>query len=510
MAWFKRFELYANFVEDIIQTSGVDNLGLEHRFDILQQFRDEKDAIYSSIYSALAEFPSGLPFTAFCNLTLLFNTKLGYSNFGPNRTFSNETVARARQNGDIGGALALQETEILHRLQWDPSDRDLKTMLQQHSDLYRDARHRLAAICGSNVVSLPCIHTLLIMADGNQKIQKNLLRLVWNDPTLRSGKDNLGRNLLYVVLDLGLPTQHEHNLPFHDSQPSVDIFKRSILHVASAAGNVDVVERGISHGYDVEAKDIWGQSPLSLAARNGHEDIVRTLIVDHEANVKSRGNFDGAHHSVEQILTTGRVDADSKDEDDRTPLSRAAQNGHKGVVELLLATDRVDADSKGSYGHRTPLSWAAQNGHKSVVEQLLATGRVDADSKDSFDCRTPLSWAAQNGHKGVVKLLLATGEVDADARDSYNRTPFSWAAKNGHKDVVELLLATGRVNADLKGGYDYRTPLSWAAENGHKGVVELLLATGRVNTDSKDDYSRTPLSWAALNHHKGVVKLLER
>ncbi|KAI9760034.1 MAG: hypothetical protein M1840_002750, partial [Geoglossum simile] len=67
------------------------------------------------------------------------------------------------------------------------------------------------------------------------------------------------------------------------------------------------------------------------------------------------------------------VNTTATDEDGRTPLSWAARNGHEAVVKLLLAIEKVDLNSKDSSYGRTPLSWAAGNGHEAVVKLLLAT-----------------------------------------------------------------------------------------------------------------------------------------
>ncbi|KAH6692764.1 heterokaryon incompatibility protein-domain-containing protein, partial [Leptodontidium sp. MPI-SDFR-AT-0119] len=78
----------------------------------------------------------------------------------------------------------------------------------------------------------------------------------------------------------------------------------------------------------------------------------------------------------------------------RTLLSFVAAEGHEDIVKLLLVTAHPDLKD-GKVG-QTPLCLAAQNGHEAVVKLLLETGKVGADSKDK-NGRTPLSWATQNG-----------------------------------------------------------------------------------------------------------------
>ena len=262
-----------------------------------------------------------------------------------------------------------------------------------------------------------------------------------------------------------------------------------------------------------------GQTPLWLATGNGHEGIVKLLLKRGAVNPDTPDALlfrtplswaaeDGREGIVKLLLERKDVNPDSSDKFDRTPLSRAAENGHEGIVELLLRLKDVNPDTPDTKYGQTPLSWAAENGHEGIVRLLLGRGVVDPD-RSSESSRTPLSLAAENGHGGIVKLLLGQENVNPDSLDKFGRTPLSRAAENGREAIVKLLLRREDINPDTPDALLGRTPLSWAAKNGHEGVVKLLLERENANPDTPDaPFGRTPLSWAADNGHEGIVKLL--
>ncbi|OWT42487.1 Ankyrin repeat-containing protein [Pochonia chlamydosporia 170] len=252
-----------------------------------------------------------------------------------------------------------------------------------------------------------------------------------------------------------------------------------MIHVVSRYGLLGplqvILQSAYQVGADVELKDSYSRTPLSWAAEEGHEAVVK-LLLDKGADVEPKGSHG------------------------QTPLWRAAEKGHEAIVKLLLEKG-ADVESKGSHG-QTPLSWAAEKGHEVIVKLLFDKG-ADVESKDDHG-QTPLSWAAAEGHEAIVKLLLDKG-ADVESKDDHGWTPLSWAAAEGHEAIVKLLLDKG-ADVESKGSHGW-TPLSWAAAEGHEAVVKLLLDKG-ADVESKGSHGQTPLSWAAEKGHEAVVKLL--
>ena len=217
-----------------------------------------------------------------------------------------------------------------------------------------------------------------------------------------------------------------------------------------------------------------------------------------------------------KLLLEKGAEVEAKSAFGQTPLSWAARGGHEGVVKLLLEIgaelEAVDNDGQ------TPLSWAAENGHEAVVKLLLEEG-AELETKDK-DSQTPLSWAAKNGYEAVVKLLLEKG-ADLETKNRHGQTPLSRASEEdwdgvkvsrapgyARKVVVKLLLEKGAELETKK--KDGQTPLSrpsqeaWgegvkvsrAPRYARNAVVKQRLEKG-AELETKDKDGQTPLSRAA-------------
>ncbi|RVD82538.1 uncharacterized protein DFL_006960 [Arthrobotrys flagrans] len=200
----------------------------------------------------------------------------------------------------------------------------------------------------------------------------------------------------------------------------------------------------------------------------------------------------GHETAVSLVLKAGKVDPDSKDEKEQTPLSHAAKNCHE--------------DHTG----RTPLSYAAENGYEAIVKLLLETKKVDLDSMTD-DGRTPLINATMHGHKAIVELLLETGKVDVNRADNYNMTSLFYAAKYGRGAVIRALSKTGKVDVNSSSS-EGRTPLSYAVRGNHAAAVQVLLDVGADPNLEMNPVSlgldRLPLAQAVWDGHIEIVKLL--
>ena len=119
------------------------------------------------------------------------------------------------------------------------------------------------------------------------------------------------------------------------------------------------------------------QALLAIKRYLGHsrysQEVPRQMTGPHLAA------YFGLKEAMVTLLENGH-DLNSKDSNGRTPLSWAAGNGREAVVKLLLEKGTELENKNKEYG-QTPLSWAAENGHEAVVKLLLEKG-AELETKD--------------------------------------------------------------------------------------------------------------------------------
>ncbi|KAF4215380.1 hypothetical protein CNMCM5878_008086 [Aspergillus fumigatiaffinis] len=171
------------------------------------------------------------------------------------------------------------------------------------------------------------------------------------------------------------------------------VYTEMVLEFLNSESNVSGSSQAmlVGEGYlgFCSSQDVPRQmTSMHLAAYFGLSDIVQTLI-------------------------RNQHDPDTEDSSKRTPLSWAAANGHEAVVKVLPDTGAA-VNSVDGYG-KVPLLWAAGNGHETVVKVLLDRGAaVDKVDTTGFTLQI---WASENGHEGVVKTLLERGAAVNSAED---------------------------------------------------------------------------------------------
>lgn len=314
--------------------------------------------------------------------------------------------------------------------------------------------------------------------------------------------------------------------------------------LATKGGYLAVVEHLLSFHADITRSDILGHStPLHIAAKDGHEGILRCLF-SHDAASQSKWTRGGEKSSHPEIEAQDGIKVsliDSRDNSGKTPLMVACVKQRASIVKLLLE-QRADATILDDSSH-TALYYAthsseamaetilnhvdtvgvfedigevflhaAKYGFVNVVRRLVESpspaGKVALQEYSDSSGRTALHYAAENGHNEIVRLILVP--ENANKVDDAGYTPLEDAAMAGEVEVVGTLLL-GDADALRKNADDEtiviqvaRTP---ARSAGHKNIVDILLQRG-VDPNAMDGLRRTALHYASNQGNLEIVKCL--
>lgn len=127
----------------------------------------------------------------------------------------------------------------------------------------------------------------------------------------------------------------------------------SPLQDAAAIGDVDRVRALIAAGFDVNAEDCEGDSPLHLAIEHGHDEVAAVLLAAHANPNASSGPFLVPLHSSKtaaqvRMLVEAGAWLDSEDDCGHQPLyySQSVEHALSMIDAGAEVVDEAWADSE--------------------------------------------------------------------------------------------------------------------------------------------------------------------
>ena len=370
----------------------------------------------------------------------------------------------------------------------------------------------------TNRDGMSCLH--IAAQHGHLFLVKYLLEEVGSDLTL---VDTQGRSAIYLAAEGGHINILKYLLKDRGVSPAVNTTAtdikgnppkgpmRSLVYAASSGGHVDVIRYLVQqHSVHVDKNDA---SPLHIACRNGHLDMVIHLITvlkcdpnlptDKGLTYLHTACYQGRLDIIKYLINEHRCKL-CRDDNGVTPLHAAASHGSLDVVQYLIEEKQRDPYVKDVLQSKTVLHYASQNGHFDVVQYLCEIHHCDVIAQDK-NKNTPLHLAAGKGHSSVVRYFVLVCNCDPLLKVSHNNTPFHYAAWHGRLQVVRFFIEEMLCDPYCRGDFGC-TPLHLASENGHLEVVEYLVQ--HCDPLCPDLHQHTPLHRAANNGHLNVVMYL--
>jgi ankyrin repeat protein len=237
-----------------------------------------------------------------------------------------------------------------------------------------------------------------------------------------------------------------------------------LLQMASADGDIDLVQLLIERNVDVKAVAHYYGTALHAAARFGHLNCVKMLV----------------KAGAEIALTAGRFKW--------SPLRAAVQGQHLAIVQCLLdwgvmqLYDYSSDQRSWDYNEtRSMLTFACRSGSIDLVKLLLShseqntlmAGQTETRRTQFVDMSSALHGACDHGHASIAALLI---EYGADVEEKFGRSlsPLTAAATAGDLETMKVLLAAGATSYDAE--RDVNILRTLVVGEKPKDVVDYVLA----------------------------------
>ena len=239
------------------------------------------------------------------------------------------------------------------------------------------------------------------------------------------------------------------------------------------------------------------------AVRNNKIEKVKRLLQRKNIGLNSTEVYECAYEAAETTTTTTI-------ERFYTPLHVACREGHTQIVALLLQDQRVDVN-KQTNERVTPFFIACESGHLDIVKYMMQDERVDVNKQGYNNKGSPFHISCHLGHLDIVKHMMQDERVDVNKQREGGWSPLHASIK--HRYVFKLLAEDARVNINVT-SVIRKTPLHWACyklgNDYALRLVKFLISSGRhLDVKLRNREGKTPKDIAKSRGYESVVDLLE-
>lgn len=285
--------------------------------------------------------------------------------------------------------------------------------------------------------------------------------------------DENGMHPIHYAVKSGKKTVIRTLLDCGASLVECDYRKNNVLHHACECGNDDLVVYILRHTMLIDMKNIYGQTPLHLAAINCSTKGINALI-------QAGSNLE------------------LKDSNQMTPYKLALSNSKEENANFL-SEYRIGSEFRQKFNKFKIHQAVYNNNYQYLYEKVTSSNVNDFD----YFGRSALYYAIILGNTKIVQLLYKKG-ARIDIVDEYNQSALLIAIYSENMEIIKFLL---RNKADVNEIFYNRSYLYRAILKNNIELTTLLVEYG-ADVNYVDNRHRTVYSYAMEYADDDIIEIL--